>query len=143
MSLKELTEAMGSVALKQPAVGTVVENDVYRLNGLPGAKYGVFAWTQGRHRVDLLTGLATYNFVLFYVDRVDTGDATEVDVQSTGVDVLTNVVRTVVQTYDLDLSGELVFQPFKERFRDDCAGVYCEIGFLTDAYEGCEDEFND
>lgn len=141
MSLKELTEALGAVAKRQPAVNTVVANDVYRLNGLPSAKYGVFAWTQGQHRVDLLSGLTTLNFFLFYVDRVDTADRTEVAAQSIALDVLTNVVRTVAEKYDLDVPGELVFQPFKERFKDDCAGGYVEVGFQTDAFDGCEDDF--
>lgn len=142
MTLKELTNALGEVARQQPAVGTVVENDVYRLNGLPDARYGVFAWTQQRHTVDTASGIATFNFWLFYVDRVDTGDRTEVDAQSDGIDVLTNVVRTVANRFELDLTGDLVFQPFTERFKDDCAGVYCEVGFQTDVVDGCEDEFD-
>lgn len=127
--------------MKQPAVNTVVENDIYRLNGLPAARYGVFAWTQGLHRVDLLSGLTTLKFFLFYVDRVDTGDANEVAAQSDALDVLTNVVRTVANKYELDVPGELVFQPFKERFKDDCAGQYVEVEFQTDAYVACEDDF--
>jgi len=149
MSLKDLTNALNAIAAKQPAVGTVIENDVFRLNGIPDAKYGVFAWTQGRHRVDLLSGLQTLNFYLYYVDRVDTADKSEIDAQSTGIDVLTNIVRAVVNKFDLDLSGDLVFQPFIQEkavagkgFKDDCAGVYVEVGFMTDAYEGCEDEFD-
>lgn len=144
MSLKELTDALGAVAGRQPAVGTVVEQDIERLNGLPAVKYGAFIWTQDRHQVDLLSGLATFNFYLFYVDRVDTADRTEVDAQSTGIDVLTNVIRSVADRYDLDVLGTLDFQPFYEdRFKDDCAGVYVRVSFQTDAFVGCEDDFDD
>lgn len=143
MSLKELTEALGAVAKRQPAVGTVVEQDMDRLNGLPAVKYGVFGWVQGQHRVDLTAGLVTLNFSLFYVDRVDTGDRSEIDAHSTGLDVLVNVIRTVANKYDLDVVGDLRFQPFYEKFKDDCAGGYINVGFLTDAVEGCEDEFNE
>lgn len=141
MTLKALTNALGEVARQQPAVGTVVESDVRRLNGLPDAKYGVFVWTQQTHSVDTLSGIATFNFWLFYIDRVDTGDKTETDAQSDGVDVLTNIIRTVATRYELDLSGDVQFHPFTG-FKDDCAGMYCEVGFQTDIVDGCEDEFD-
>ena len=141
MSVKEIIDALCAIALRQPAVGTVVENNVNRLNGIPDAKYGVFAYVQGRHTVDLLSNQMTVRLTLFYVDRVDTADRSETFVQSTGVDVLTNIVRTFLNKYEQDLGGDLNIQPFKESFTDDCAGDYAEVEIITDAYEGCEDEF--
>lgn len=142
MSVKEIIDALCAIALRQPAVGTVVENNVYRLKGIPDVKYGVFAYVQGRHTVDLLANQATVRLTLFYVDRVDTADRSETFVQSTGVDVLTNIVRTFLNKYEQDLGGDLTIQPFKELFTDDCAGDFAEVEIITDAYEGCEDEFD-
>ena len=42
MTLLELIKAMEVVASKQPSVKMVVENDIFRLNALADARYGVF-----------------------------------------------------------------------------------------------------
>ena len=70
MTFAQFVERLKAVALSQPSVRTVVENDVFRLNALPSVEYGVFAFTQGQHNANLDTGVTTYTMTLFYVDRL-------------------------------------------------------------------------
>ena len=70
MTLLELIKTMEVIASKQPSVKMVVENDIFRLNALADARYGVFAFVQGQHSTSVDSNLVTYAFTLFYVDRL-------------------------------------------------------------------------
>lgn len=141
MTLRELIEAVESAAQGQPAVATVVPNDVFRLNAMPEAKYGVFAWTQQQHRADVASGLVYFQLTLFYVDRLTPDKSNEVQVQSTGVSVLSNVVRTVLLDQSVDVSGDVTFQTFNQRFVDECAGVFSNVTFIVPGDDLCAQEF--
>lgn len=140
MNLKQVIAAIERVAAGQPAVGTIVRNDVYRLNAHPSVRYGAFAWLQGTHRTSRDASLMEYAFTFFYVDRLTANRGNEVEVQSVGLETLENILR---QLEDLGiLAGEYTFDTFNERFADDCAGVWCTLtlevpkdGLCSTAYE--------
>ena len=70
MNLLQTIRAIEKTAALQPNVGTVVRNDIFRLNASPVVRYGVFAWLQNEHSTNAETGIITYNFTFFYVDRL-------------------------------------------------------------------------
>lgn len=128
---------METVALQQPAVRTVVENDVFRLNDMPNVKYGVFAFTQGQHTSTTDGGFTTYGFSLFYVDRLNEDRSNQIQIQSTGDRTLRNILLTLADE-EIEV-GSYIIQPFNQRFDDECAGVYCTVQ-LTVPNEGtCPD----
>lgn len=126
MTLLQLIQAIEKAAGGQPAVRSIVRNDVYRLNACPDAHYGVFAWLQGEHRAGVDASLVQYAFTFFYVDRLTADKANEIEVQSVGMQVLQNVAETL-KGLDVWPVGDLVFRTFNERFADECAGVYCTL----------------
>ena len=136
MTLLEVIRSIERAAAMQPAVSMIVENDVFRLNSYADARYGVFAWTQGRHRSDATApDWVRYSFTLFYVDRLRNDIANQVEVQSVGMDVLQNVLRIL---RDAGIEPESYeFQTFNQRFADECAGVYCSVVLLTEAGSDC------
>lgn len=139
MSLLEVIRAIEDAAAVQPAVAMIVENDVFRLNSYADARYGVFAWTQGRHRVDSLTpDWIRYNFTFFYVDRLRNDIANQVEVQSVGIEVIRNVLA-ILRDRGIDPES-YEFQTFNQRFADECAGVYCSTVLLVDAGDTCAEE---
>ena len=75
MTLLETIQKIEQVAMAQPSVRTIVENDVFKLNEHPEAKYGVFAFVQGQHTGSIESDLFTYRFSFFYVDRLRFDDA--------------------------------------------------------------------
>lgn len=135
MTLMQAIKRMEAVALEQPAVKSIVENDVYRLNGKPDAKYGVFAFTQGRHYSDASSPFRRYTFTLFFVDRLTESHDNEIAVQSTGCFVLDNICRTLASEWDV---SEWNIRTFTERFMDECAGAYCEVTLGVPAEYGGE-----
>lgn len=141
MTLLEVIRTIERAAAMQPAVAMIVENDVFRLNSYADARYGVFAWTQGRHRgnADSPEWLR-YSFTFFYVDRLRNDIANQVEVQSVGMDVLQNVLRILRDAGVEPESYE--FQTFNQRFSDECAGVFCSAVLLVDAGSECAEDEN-
>lgn len=143
MNLKQVIAAIERVAAGQPAVSTIVRNDIYRINACPSVRYGAFAWLQGEHRTARDSSLMEYSFTFFYVDRLTANHSNEVEVQSVGIETLENVLRTLE---DLGLwAGDYTFNTFNERFADECAGVWCTLtlavpkdGLCATAYDFLE-----
>jgi hypothetical protein len=127
MNLKQVISAIERVAAGQPSVGTIVRNDIYRLNTAPSVRYGVFAWLQGEHRTEPNSGLMYYTFTFFYADRLTADRQNENEVQSVGIETLDNIVRSLANA---EIWAESVtFNTFNERFSDECAGVWCNVTF--------------
>ena len=142
MTLQQVINRLEAVALAQPAVRQVVENDAYRLNEQPDAQYGVFAFTQGRHAFNSGDTLGRYAFTLMYIDRLTESHDNEVQVQSTGVFVLDNICRTLAEEWDVN---DWTIQVFTQRFADDCAGAYAEVVFGVPIEAGglCAETYNE
>lgn len=139
MTLEQTIRIIEQVAKAQPAIKTVVENDIYRLNSLPDVKYGVFAFLQNQHSADIDSDLITYNFTLFYVDRLTADKGNKINVQSTGVAVLNNIIRTLADKFGILATGGYSFQPFNQRFTDECAGVYTNVALQVEIDSICEE----
>lgn len=142
MTLYQAIKRMEEVAMQQPAVKSIVENDVYRLNGMPDAKYGVFAFTQGRHTATADSSIRYFSFTLFFVDRLTESHDNEIAVQSTGHFVLDNICRTLASEWDM---SEWTIQTFTERFLDECAGAYCDVivGVPVEYGGECAETYNE
>lgn len=110
----------------QPVVRTIMLNDVYRLNSLPNIEYGVVCIEAQDFNIqetygDMLMG----NFRLIYVDRLDHSKSNMIDVQSTGIDVLHNIIRQVDE--DIVEVQDQTYRPFTQKFKDECAGAYLNV----------------
>lgn len=142
MTLLELIKAMKVVATNQPSVNMVVENDIFRLNKIADARYGVFAFLQREHSTSIDSNLITYAFTLFYVDRLTNDRSNQIEIQSVGIQTLDNIIR---QLDDLGISPETdySFQVFNQRFLDECAGVFCNVSLSVPAGSACPEEFED
>ena len=141
MTLKEAIKVIELVASHQPSVNMIVENDVFRLNAKPDAKYGVFAWLQGRHSASIDSDTLSLQFRFFYVDRLTSDRGNQVEIQSVGIQTLDNILRK------LDELGMWVsnytFQAFNQRFVDECAGVFCNVTIDIPISSVCSDSFAD
>lgn len=140
MTLYDTIRTIKAVALQQPAVASVVDNDVFRLNAMPDARYGVFAWTQGQHTIG--KDLQTFAFTFFYVDRLTEDLSNEVEIQSVGIQVLTNIIATL-QDLGIFTAAEWTAQTFNHRFADECAGVFASVRLEVPTGWICPEEFED
>jgi hypothetical protein len=139
MNLFQVIRSIESAAAAQPVVGTIVRNDVFRLNAAPAVHYGVFAWLQGEHMTGGDSNIMRWAFTLFYVDRLTSDKGNEVEIQSTGIEVLENVLRQLEQAGAF--AGDYSFQTFNQRFTDECAGVFCRVVLETAKDAQCEVEY--
>lgn len=119
---KKLIYYLVQAAKEQPNLNTVMLHDIYRLNHLPNIRYGAFVieTDQGQH----LDNIFRFNLVLYYVDRLTANKDNMLDAQSTGIDVLHNILVSLPEEVDLVSS---VYRVFDQKFKDDCAGAYVNV----------------
>lgn len=125
MTLYDLVNQVEAVAKAQPSVATIVPQDVYDINTTPNLKYGAFSWLHKQHSTSASDDMMTYRFVFFYVDRLTADKANMLEVQSVGIETLDNICKTLYDS-GMDVS-DYTFQPFNQRFTDDCSGVMCDV----------------
>lgn len=141
MTLKQFIEVLEATAAKQAAVATIVPQDVYRLNSMPNAKYGVFSWLHGQHEETIGGSEREYRFTLFYVDRLTEDRGNLLDIQSVGVETLSNILRTLVADYpdEVAIVQSVAYHPFTEKFVDECAGIYADVAVAVALDDICEE----
>lgn len=136
MTLLELIKTMEAVASDQPSINMIVENDIFRLNSRADAKYGVFAFVQGQHSSSVDSSVMTYAFNLFYVDRLTNDRSNQIEIQSVGIQVLDNIIRTL-DGMGIYSDSDYSFQVFNQRFVDECAGVFCNVSLSVPVGSVC------
>ena len=141
MTLKEAIKIIEMVASQQPSVNMIVENDVFRLNAKPDARYGVFAWLQGQHSASVDSNILSLQFTFFYVDRLTGDKGNQTEVQSVGIQTLDNILRRLD---DLGMwVSRYTFQTFNQRFVDECAGVFTNVTIDIPISGVCPESFAD
>lgn len=141
MTLLETIREIEYAASIQPAVHMIVRNDIFRLNAVPDAKYGVFGWLQNQHTASVDSSTIAYSFTFFYVDRLTADKGNQMEIQSVGIQTLDNIIR------QLDEQGvwserEYTFTTFNQRFMDECAGVFCNVTLDVPVTSACLEEFD-
>lgn len=140
MTLKEIIDAFNQISIEQPVVREYIKSgNIYDLSSERNSKFGVFCVTQGTHTANIDDGYTTYNFFLYYVDRLSSDKSNKIEIQSTGLEVLKNIIRVFREDYDCDVT-RADFDVFTERFSEECAGCYATISIV--AYEdNCIERF--
>lgn len=140
MTLSDVIRRIEVEASKNPLVNTIVENDVWKLNGMPDTRYGVFAWTQGSHSAGADDDERRYNFNLFYVDRLTADKANQVEVQSAGVEMLDNLLRGLADEWGVE---DWTITTFNQRFNDECAGAYVSVALSVPVNSLCAEDYGE
>lgn len=127
MKLQEIVTTIEGIANSQPSVNQVFEGNVYQLNELKDIKYGVSVITQGQHKQQ--GGFLYFNFIIYYIDRLTSTGDNRLNVQSTAIDTLSNIIKSM---NDLDFDfQDITYQTFTQRFEAECAGAYAQVSFLA------------
>lgn len=139
MTLKEIYNAINTIAGKQPNINTILKSgNVYDLNNDGDIRYAAFCASQQQHRQT--ENFLTYNFYLYYVDRLTSDASNKIDIQSTAIQVLANIIRTVEEEYDIEFN-DITYQVFTERFSTECAGAYANVGIIIPLDMLCAEVF--
>lgn len=142
MTLMEVVNSFLGIAQRTPNINYVGQGDIYALNTLPNIDYGVFYITQTSHQQTENT--IKYNLTLFYVDRLKSDGSNKLQIQSNGITTLGNIINLFMEYNDeCELEGSIQYTTFVQRFTDECAGVYCNIGVVADNNLGiCGFDYN-
>ena len=140
MTLAQVIDIFEKVAMQQPSINMIVQNDVFRINSSPSLKYGVFAWTQGQHS-GIIAGMTSFAFSFFYVDRLKEDLSNQVEVQSAGCETIGNILRAL-EEYDIEV-GNYTMQTFNQRFTDECAGVFCNVTLSVPQVSACPETYGE
>lgn len=131
MTLYEICRAFEEIALTKPNINFVGDGDVYELNAKPNLKYGVFYITQSNHVIGQDT--TQFQLTLYYIDRVFEDNSNTLEVHSTGIQVLTDIINTFnYMNPDVNVEFDINATTFIHKFSDYCAGVYVGITIEVD-----------
>ena len=142
MTLSDTIRLIEVTAAGQPPVKSIIRNDIFRLNSLPDAKYAAFGWTQGNHSTNAESSFYTFRFTFFYIDRLTADKRNQVEIQSVGIQVLDNLIRTLVEQ-GIIAENPYTFTTFNQRFLDECAGVFTQVALQVPLSEICAETYAD
>lgn len=139
MTYFQLISELKKCALEEPNVGYAGSKDIFELNSLPDIEYSVFYITPNAFTIDEDT--IRYSLNLYYVDRWDETDNNQLQIQSAGIVALNDIVNRFNNRFpDTSIGYPLNCQPFYQRFKDMCSGVFVTVTFELDNILGTCDE---
>lgn len=107
---------------KELGIKTVFVQDIYQINNNPDISYPVLVIESDETRETL--DLWQYRFRLTYVDILAEDQSNLIDIQGTGMELLSKLLRDIPENWNLTSSS---YRTFLQRFNDECSGVYCWI----------------
>ena len=132
-------------ALAQPNVNSVVREflDLNRED----AKYSAVVIQDRDGNRDRIAeqDYVTYTWHLGYVDRLTYDESNRDDIISTGINIITNIVNTIRNTWFPELEVSIVdrINTFNQRFTAQCAGVYVVLAVNAQVSDCVDSESND
>lgn len=140
MTLFETNNIINAIAGKQPNVNTIVASgNIYDLNkDNVTLKYGAFCAQQRQHSQN--GPFITYNYSLFYADRLTDDYKNKIIVQSEAITTLNNIINGLSQLDLIDVNTSINYNTFSERFAAICGGAWVDVG-ITSTVDWCYDEF--
>ena len=55
--------------------------------------------------------------------------------------MLSNIIKTIVEELSIEIYGNIIYQPFEQRFSQECAGIYANVTFLVPINCICPEEY--
>lgn len=130
ITLAKIIDVICAIASGERNINTVIQNDIYELDGQPDTKYNVFGITQNIHSED--DQFMYYDFNLYFINRVTNDErSNEILNQSTGIQVLRNIIRKTCEYLDIEVNTDIQYFPFIQKFADICSGVYADVIFAV------------
>lgn len=123
----ELLKTIKNISTTHVLVNEYGEGDIYEHLNSGEHKYPCVFLTVTN--IESSVSSTLYNFTLFYTDRlIESGD-NRTNIQSTGINVIQQILNRLIQEYPTYEVTNTNFTPFTEKFADMCAGVFCDVTF--------------
>lgn len=143
MTLFETIRIINDYAAVEPNINTLLlSGNVFDLNtNNITVKYSAFCCEQMTHQ-HTEENFLRYGFRLYYIDRLTEDSKNKIEIQSTGIQVLENIIHGIRDLDIFTIDDYYVYTPFTNRFEAWCAGVFCELGILVPA-DYCYEDFSE
>lgn len=137
MNYTQLQHTVQTACMEYPNVETFGCGDIYLLSSTTPVYSVMWLSLVSRSDYEMVT---TYNVNLFYVDRLVKDLSNEEQIISEGMEALETVIATLKRDPGVLWSDsvKVTFTPFRERFSDECAGVYANLSIPTVQEELCQ-----
>ncbi len=141
MTLEQLIKNIGDTAIRNKLVNWYGGGgSIYELNSMTIKDYAlIYLSPTGTHSVQ--DNYTTYNLTLFYMDRLLADKSNDVQIYSTGIEVLKTVIRDLESLPGvLDVQKGYTVQNFTEteKMSDLVAGAYATINITVINNSDCE-----
>ena len=124
MTYLELVRYIKELGLTQANTHSVV--NIFTDLNREDATYSALVLQPREH---LRTGdLMTYRFYLGYVDRLVSSKDNALEIESTGITIINNLVNILANNVNVAQVTTGQYIVFTQRFLAECAGVYAELG---------------
>lgn len=141
MTLFDTIDILKKMCLEQPDVRMALDGDVFEnLNSNPSVRYACVNMTQTSHSEE--DGFDRYGLSIFYIDRLTDDRQNRLQIQSAGKEILQNVIDYFCDEFDADRTV-LTFTPFTQKFKDECAGVWCNVELTIGRQYSCPEGYSD
>ena len=137
MKYKELVKLIENISLHIPNINSFYIGDVYEINSDPTVKYSTVVLTNQESTFSITDERYTYNFVLFYIDRLLDDEKNRLDIQSHAIDALSNIIEILGNSYNCIIDNYR-FEVFQERFADLCSGAFARVSVVVDEVDCIE-----
>lgn len=125
MDLNTIYNSIKNYALMTQGVEMATIGQVYTIWNSLHMKYGAF--NAILNYVSFNNGNAELHFTFYYGDKVANDSSDVYDIQTTGFNVIRNVISHLIDEFELDGWESLQIYPFTQKFADTLAGAYCDV----------------
>lgn len=130
MTLYNILNKICSVAIKDKLVNyAAAGSSIYDLNNQTIKDYPIiYISPTGQHEIQENT--TTYSLTLFYIDRLLQDSSNDVEIHSTGIEVIKNLILKIEDiggVVDVDSRYNIQLFTETERMSDRCNGAYAQI----------------
>lgn len=136
MKLYDITQTILSLASIEPTINFVKEGDIYKILNNGDVSYPCCVLTQQQHTYDNLEGQITYNFNVFFVDRLLEDESNKLQGQSWATSCITNLCRRLEEA-GVGIIDTVNINVFSESFEALCCGAYATLSITVDDESEC------
>lgn len=135
MNVVEIIDTIKKIALYQNFIRSAFDGDVYdNWNNGTEVRYGSF--NIGLQNITYSNNLVTYSLVMYYGDRLTQDKTNANQIYTDGVNALQSIINFLNKASNVEVSGDIIYTPFEQKFMDYLAGVYTTIELTTESQLG-------
>lgn len=136
MNYIEFIELLEQISLQHPLINNFYTG-TYRLNSTDDITYPALVLTFNSINVSVTDPtFTTFNINLLYADRLTDDRSNLHEIQSLGITVISEIIQALILYYNIQVTTNILFNPFKEQFADNTAGVVATINISIPSATG-------